>query len=408
MNIVDGGITAPRGFMATGSHIGIKRVKKDISIVTTDTPAVCAGCFTQSVVRAAHIIWDENIVKSNKKVRGIITVSGNANACTGEQGIRDNEKMAEVFAKEIGADKYEIITAATGIIGLEMPMDTIIKGIKNTVPHISKSRDDAKKAASGIITTDTFIKEIAVEINIAGKVVRIGGMAKGSGMIHPNMATVLSFITTDINITQELLQKALDYSIKETYNMISVDGATSTNDMAVVIANGKAENTIIDEENEFFELFKETLYQIHLKFAKDIVHDGEGASKFMEAAVINAKSEEDAKILAKSIVTNDLVKTALYGEDANWGRVAAAMGGSGAYFNPNKLNIYFASEKGCILMMQNGRPIQFDENYASEVLGERDIKIVAELCDGEYTAKAWGCDLGHEYVRINGEYRSRT
>ncbi len=408
MNIVDGGITAPRGFKATGSHIGIKRIKKDISLVTTDTPAVCAGCFTQNIVKAAHIIWDENIVKSGKKVKGIITVSGNANACTGEQGIRDNEKMAEIFASEIGADKDEIITAATGIIGLEMPMDTISKGIKETVPFLSRSRDDAKKAAGGIITTDTFLKEIAVELNICGKTVRIGGMAKGSGMIHPNMATVLSFITTDINITQELLQKALSYSIKETYNMISVDGATSTNDMAVILANGKAGNPIIDEENEFFEIFKETLYKIHLKFAKDIVHDGEGASKFMEAAVINAKTENDAKILAKSIVTNDLVKTALYGEDANWGRVAAAMGGSGAYFNPDNLNIFFESEKGCVLMMEKGRPINFDENYAAEVLSERDIKIVAELSDGNFDAKSWGCDLGHEYVRINGEYRSRT
>ena len=408
MKIIDGGITSPIGFKATGSHIGIKRVKKDLSLVTTDKPAICSGCFTQNIVRASHILWDEAIVKSGKRVKGLITVSGNANACTGEQGDKDNEKMAEVFAKEIGADKNEILTGATGIIGLKMPMDIIEKGIKDTVKNLSYDRESGKKSAMGIITTDKFIKEMAVQIDVGGKTVTIGGMAKGSGMIHPNMATVLSYITTDLNITKELLQKALDYSIGETYNMISVDGATSTNDMALVLANGMGDNKIIDSENEDFQKFKNALYKIHLKFAKDIIHDGEGSSKFMEVAVVNAKSKEDARVLAKSIVNNNLVKTALYGEDANWGRVVASMGGSGAYFNPRNLNIFFESQKGCIIMMQNGKPISFDENYASEILSEEDIKIVAELSDGEYTAKAWGCDLSYEYVRINGDYRSRS
>ena len=407
-SIVDGGITAPTGFKATGSHIGIKKIKKDISILTSDVPAVAAGCFTKSIVKAAHIIWDKEIVDSGKKVKGIITISGNANACTGETGIKDNEEMAQTFADCIGAKKEEILTAATGIIGLKMPMDIINKGIKKTVPFLSHKREDAKKAAAGIITTDTFLKEIAIKIKIAGKVVKIGGMAKGSGMIHPNMATVLSFITTDIAITKELLQKALDYSVNETYNMISVDGATSTNDMAVVIANGMAQNRLIDEEDEFFEAFKEALLFINQKFAKDIVHDGEGAGKFIQAVIKGAKSDLDARLLAKSIVTNNLVKTAMYGEDANWGRVVAAMGGSEGYFDPKNVDIAFQSEKGTVLLMHNGEPEHFEENFASEILSERDIIIWVYLKDGNSEAIAWGCDLGHEYVRINGEYRSRN
>lgn len=408
MNIIDGGITAPKGFKATGKHIGLKKVKKDISLITSEVPAVAAGVFTQSLVRAAHILWDEKIIKDGNKVKGIVTISGNANACTGPQGIKDNEEMAETFAQCINADKNEILTAATGIIGLKMPMDIINKGIKDTFPELGSSRDDAKKAASGIITTDTFIKEIAVSLNIGGTTVKIGGMSKGSGMIHPNMATVLSFITTDINISQELLQEALTESVKETYNMISVDGATSTNDMALIIANGMAGNPEITRDSEFFLDFKKAILFINEKFAKDIVHDGEGSQKFIEAKVCGAKSMEDAKILAKSIVTDNLVKTAMYGEDANWGRVMAAMGSSGGYFDPSKADIAFESEKGLIQLMRKGEPIAFDENLAAEILSDYDITIDIFLGDGTGYATAWGCDLGHEYVRINGEYRSRT
>lgn len=408
MKIIDGGITAPQGFNATGKHIGIKKIKKDISLVTSDVPATVAGAFTKNIVRAAHIIWDEKIVKEKRKVKGIITISGNANACTGDQGLKDNEEMAQTFAKCIGADKSEIITAATGIIGLKMPMDIIISGIMETYKDIGHSREDAKKAAKGIITTDTFIKEIAVEINIAGKKVTIGGMAKGSGMVHPNMATVLSFITTDINISQKMLQKALNHCIKETYNMISVDGATSTNDMAIVIANGMAENDEINEESEDFEIFKNALYVIHEKFAKDIVHDGEGSQKFIEVKVFGAKSDTDARILAKSIVNDNLVKTAMYGEDANWGRIMAAMGSSGGLFNPNTVDIVFENEKGLIQLMRKGEPIAFDENLAADILSQEDITIDIFLRDGTSFATAWGCDLGHEYIRINGEYRMRT
>ena len=406
--VIDGGITAPQGFKATGRHIGIKKVKKDMSLITSDVPAIAAGVYTTSVVKAAHILWDRDITKNGGMVKGLVAISGNANACTGEKGIRDNELMAEHFAKSIGAKKEEILTAATGIIGLDMPMDTILKGIDETYPHLSHKREEAKNAASGIITTDTFIKEMAIQLNICGKQVIIGGMAKGSGMIHPNMATVLSFITTDINISQELLQKALYESVKDTYNMISVDGATSTNDMALVIANKMAGNPEITEEDEFYEEFKNALCFINEKFAKDVVHDGEGASKLMEVEITGAETEEDARLLAKSIVNDILVKTALYGEDANWGRVLAAMGGSGGKFSPEKIDMSFESEGGKIKVMENGEIVKFDENEALSVLGEKDIFIKINLHDGKYSAKSWGCDLSHEYVRINGEYRSRT
>ena len=233
-------------------------------------------------------------------------------------------------------------------------------------------------------------------------------MAKGSGMIHPNMATVLSFVTTDINISQELLQKAVSKAVRETYNMISVDGATSTNDMALIMANGLAQNEEITEENEFYEAFERALLFIHEKFARDIIHDGEGASKFIQVDLAGAKTTEDARILAKAIVTNDLVKTAMYGEDANWGRIAAAMGGSGAYFNPDNLKVEMSSEKGRILLMDNGEPVRFDENLASDILSQKDIYITIVLKDGTAKARSYGCDLGHEYIRINGEYRSHS
>ncbi|MEA5083519.1 MAG: bifunctional glutamate N-acetyltransferase/amino-acid acetyltransferase ArgJ [Lachnospiraceae bacterium] len=408
MRVIDGGITAPQGFKATGKHIGIKKIKKDLALLSSDVAADAAGVYTTSLVKAAPILWNKNLTDSGKKIKGLVCISGNANACTGNKGIRDNETMAETFAKCIGAKKDEILTAATGIIGLDMPMDTIINGINDTYKNLSNKREEAKNAAAGIITTDTFIKEMAVQLNIGGKAVKIGAMCKGSGMIHPNMATVLSFITTDLNILPKLLHKALLYSVKETYNMISVDGATSTNDMCLIMANGLAGNEKITEEDEFYEDFKKALYFINEKFAKDIVHDGEGAGKFIEVNVNGAKSDHDARLLAKSIVTNNLVKTAMYGEDANWGRVVAAMGGSGGYFDPSKVDISFESEKGKVLLMKQGEPVHFDENEAADVLSERDIMVQISLEDGIYTAKSWGCDLGHEYVRINGEYRSRT
>lgn len=408
MKVIDGGVTAPKGFMATGRHIGIKRVKKDLSLLYSQSPAVVAGSFTQNIVRAAPVVWNEELVKHGGSVRGVVVVSGNANACTGEKGKQDNKRMAKAYAKALGVRPEEILTAATGVIGRDMPIALIESGIQETVKSLSPNREGARQAAGGIITTDTFIKEIAVELNIGGKPVRIGAMAKGSGMIHPNMATVLAFITTDMDIAKPLLQKALSKAVKETYNMISVDGAMSTNDMALLLANGEAKNPPVDEYSEFYDDFVKALLFINEKLATDIVKDGEGANKFITASVTGAAEEKYARRIAKAVVTDNLVKTAMYGEDANWGRVVAAMGGAGAPFDINGVSISMCSESGEIHMMEQGRPNQFDENEAAEILRQRDITIQIKLCDGTAEAKAWGCDMGHEYVRINGEYRSRT
>ena len=408
MKVIDGGVTAPKGFLATGKHIGVKKVKKDLSLLYSQSPAVAAGSFTQNIVRAAPVVWNEEIVKKGGNVRGIAIVSGNANACTGAQGHIDNERMAAAYANALGVPTEEILCAATGVIGRDMPIELIESGIKGTTPELSPGREGAMLAAGGIITTDTFLKEFAVALNIAGTTVHIGAMAKGSGMIHPNMATVLAFLTTDMVISKELLQKALFKAVNETYNMISVDGAMSTNDMALLLANGQAGNPPIDEDSEFYEDFVNALIFINEKLATDIVKDGEGASKFITASVTGAADEKTARRIAKTVVTDNLVKTAMYGEDANWGRVVAAMGGAGVYFNPDGVTISFESEAGKLALMEEGRPNMFDENIAAEILHEREIIIGICLQDGQASAKAWGCDLNHEYVRINGEYRSRT
>ncbi|HIT88691.1 MAG TPA: bifunctional ornithine acetyltransferase/N-acetylglutamate synthase [Candidatus Coprocola pullicola] len=408
MRIIEGGITAPKGFLAAGAHIGIKKVKKDLSLLYSQKPSVAAGMFTQNIVRAAPVIRNEKMIKAGNKIKGIVTISGNANACTGRQGLLDNEKMAEIYAQMLHVKQQEILTAATGIIGKEMPMKTIEKGIRSITPNINASRQSAKDAAEGIITTDTFLKELAVELDIGGKVVTIGAMAKGSGMIHPNMATVLAFLTTDAVISQRLLQKALIEAVKVTYNMISVDGSVSTNDMALFLANGMAENEEFTEDSQEYQQFLEAVLYINKKLAVQVVQDGEGASKMMATVVTGAKTKEDAGILAKAVINDNLVKTAIYGEDANWGRILAAMGGSGGFFNPEGVAISFANEKGVIHLMSEGQPIAFDENKALEILAQRDIIINIVLQDGLEEAMAWGCDLGHEYIRINGEYRLKT
>ena len=408
MRIIEGGITAPKGFLAAGRHIGIKKVKKDLSLLYSEKPAVAAGMFTQNVVRAAPVVRNETLVKQGQLIRGIVSISGNANACTGRQGILDNETMAKVYSELLHVKPEEILTAAPCVFCREMPMELITKGIRQVTPFLKSDRESAKDAATGILTTDTFLKELAVELHINGKTVTIGAMAKGSGMIHPNMATVLAFLTTDAVISQELLQKALAEAVKVTYNMISVDGAVSTNDMALCLANGMAENMPITEDSEAYQQFKDAILYINQKLAIQVVHDGEGASKMIVAVVTGAKTKEDAIKLAKAVTNDNLVKTAMYGEDANWGRIVAAMGGSGAVFDPDGIEIAFENAKGFLRLMVEGQPIPFAEGKALEILGERDIIIHISLKDGTEEATAWGCDLGHEYIRINGEYRLRT
>ena len=399
-----GGITAPKGFSATGEHIGLKKKKKDLAIIISDLPATASGVFTKNLVKAAPVLWNQQIV--NNKVRGIVVNSGNANACTGELGFKHTEIMAQTLAECINASKEEIIVSSTGVIGVHLPIEKIVIGIKTVVSSLETTREAAKRAAEGIITTDTYTKEIAIEVKIDEKPVRIAGMAKGSGMIHPNMATMLSFVTTDANISKEMLDKTLKDSVEDTYNMISVDGDTSTNDMVIVLANGMAQNTPITKENENYCRFKSALDYVNKYLAKQIVNDGEGVTKVLEVIIKGASTKEDARKIAKSIICSNLVKTAFFGEDANWGRILCAAGYSGASFNPEKTSISFSSLGGEILLFTNGEPIKFDEDKALQILKERKIQILISLQDGNEGATAWGCDLSYEYVKINGEYRT--
>jgi len=406
MKIIKGGITAPEGFKTAGDHVGIKKRRRDLAIILSEIPATASAVFTQNVVKAAPLLWCQKVLAENHKIRAIVVNSGNANACTGEQGYEHAVVMAEITAECLNLDKNEVLVSSTGVIGVPLDIELIKDGIKKVSGELDCSEKSSIDAAQAIMTTDTFHKEIAVEFEISGKPVRLAGIAKGSGMIHPDMATMLAFITTDADISKEMLDKALKDSVVNTYNMISVDGDTSTNDMAIIIANAKAGNPVIEIVNEEYKKFKEALDFVNEHLAKQIVYDGEGASKFLEVNINGAKSSENARKLAKSIISSNLVKTAFFGEDANWGRIIAAMGYSGGTFNPDTVSIEFFNNGNTIKLMENGKPLVFDENKALEILKNREIKINIDLKDGNDKASAWGCDLSYEYVRINGEYRT--
>lgn len=409
MKVIEGSVTAAKGFRAAGNAVGVKGViteKKDLAIIVSDVPAVAAGAFTTNVVKATSVTRNMKIMEGKGKINAVVANSGNANACTGEEGIKSNEKMAQCLADILGVDSSTVLTASTGVIGAVFPIDTITKGIKATFPMLGYDRNNALMAAEAIMTTDTYSKEVAVEFDLGGKTVHLGGMAKGSGMICPNMATMLSFITTDAAISQELLNKALKEDIKSTYNMVSVDGDTSTNDTVVVLANGLAGNEEVVSEGKDYDTFKEALHYVNERLAKNLVRDGEGATKFMEVNVTGAATEADAKTMAKSVVKSSLFKAAVFGEDANWGRVLCATGYSGVKFDPQKVDIVFASNAGEILLMDNGTPIVFDEDKAKTILSEKEIQVNIKISEGNAKATAWGCDLSYEYVKINGDYRS--
>jgi len=403
---LNGSITNPKGFYATGSHIGIKDYKKDLALIYSEVPAKAAGVFTSNIVKASSILWNQNLTQNPDGTRAIVINSGNANACTGEVGIKHTELMATELASCLDVNKNQVLVASTGIIGVPLPIDTIITGIKNTYKKLGNTKLDANLATEAIMTTDTHQKQISVEFSVEGKKVRIGGIAKGSGMIHPNMATMLAFITTDINISKELLNKALKKSVDDSYNMISVDGDTSTNDMVILLANGLGGNSEIKEENEDYYLFEQALHYVNLFLAQEIVRDGEGAKKFIAVKVNGAASKNDARLISKSVITSNLVKTAFFGEDANWGRILAAMGYSGANFDPTKVSIKFHNGSHSINLMQNGTPVQFDEELALKILKKNEITVELQLKEGNGEAIAWGCDLSYDYVKINGDYRS--
>ncbi len=406
MKQIYGGVTAPKGFSAMGLKAGIKKDKKDMAMIYSAVPCVAAGTFTTNQVKAAPVKWDQKMIYENDYAQAVVCNSGVANACTGEIGMKYCEEMAEATASALDISKTSVLVASTGVIGKQLPMDIIVNGIGMLAPTLDSSLEGGHLAAEAIMTTDTVPKEIAFEFEIAGKKVTIGGMCKGSGMIHPNMCTMLGFITTDVNISKSMLYEALSNDIKDTFNMISVDGDTSTNDTVLLLANGLAQNPQITEKNEEYYKFVEALHAVNEYLSKKIAGDGEGATALFEVKVINAQSKEQAVTLAKSIVTSSLTKAAIYGHDANWGRILCAMGYSRAKFNPDIVDIYFESAAGKLKIVENGMATDYSEEIATTILSEPEVTAIADVKMGEFYATAWGCDLTHEYVSINADYRS--
>ena len=404
MKIIEGGVCAPRGFLANGIHCGIRKnkSKKDLALIYSECEASCAAVYTTNKVKGAPLsVTKANI--ENGYARAVICNSGNANTCNAN-GIEIAEKMCQLTADALNIDKTDVVVASTGVIGQPLNitpiadgMDAIVKGLKD-----GKSED----AAEGIMTTDTRLKQIAVSFTVGGVECKIGGIAKGSGMIHPNMATMLVFITTDCKIAPDMLKKALSSDIKDTFNMVSVDGDTSTNDMVAVLANGMAGNSEIVAEGEDFDAFMKALNTVTVYLCRCIAGDGEGATKLLECSVSGAKDTENAKIMAKSIICSSLVKAAMFGSDANWGRILCAIGYSGATVDVNKVDVSFKSAAGEIKVCENGAGIDFSEEIAKKILLEKEIEIVVKLGDGDGKSVAWGCDLTYDYVRINGDYRT--
>lgn len=403
---IEGGVTAPKGFKAAGLYAGIKKQKKDMAMIYSEVPCKAAGTFTTNLVKAAPVKWDMEVVYNSPAAQTVVINSGVANACTGAVGMEYCREMAEVTGAELGIPMDSVLVASTGVIGKQLPMDIIKAGIRNLVPILGDTLDDGTIAAEAIMTTDTKKKEIAVEIELGGKTVTIGGMCKGSGMIHPNMCTMLSFITTDAAISKEMLQAALSEDIIDTYNMVSVDGDTSTNDTVLLMANGMAGNPEITEKNEDFKKFLDALNFVDTYLAKKIAEDGEGATALFEVKVINALDKEQASVLAKAIVTSSLTKAAIFGHDANWGRILCAMGYSGAQFDPEKVDLFFQSAAGKIQLIENGMAVDYSEEIATQILSEPEVTTIADVKMGSAEATAWGCDLTFDYVKINADYRS--
>ena len=409
MKAVTGGVAASKGFMTSSCAAGIRRHgREDMAMIFSKEPCRAAGTFTQNVVKAAPVVWDRDLVHAGSPIHAVVVNSGIANACTGEQGRAYCKETAEctaaAFAGEIPAES--VLVASTGVIGMQLPMDRIKEGITELVPRLSDSAANAELAARAIMTTDTKHKEFAVEFEVGGTTVHLGGMTKGSGMIHPNMATMLCFLTTDCRISRALLQKALSGDIKDTYNMISVDGDTSTNDTCVLLSNGLAGNPEITEDGEDYRTFCRALHAVNETLAKKMAEDGEGASHLFEVKVVQAHDKQEAVTLAKSVVSSTLTKAAIYGKDANWGRILCAMGYSGASFDPDKVRLYFVNDIGKIIVYKDGAPVDFDEDYAKEILGHPEVTALIEMHEGDAEATAWGCDLTHDYVSINSDYRS--
>ncbi len=407
MRKIKGGVTAAKGFEAAGVAAQIKyEGRTDMAIVYSQMPCKVAGTFTTNVVKAAPVKWDQKVVKTSESAQVVIINSGIANACTGKEGYEYCKETADKASEVFAIPTEAVLIGSTGVIGMQLPIDRIKAGIEKLAGAKSGLIEAGTQAAKAIMTTDTCEKECAVEIEIGGKTVTIGGMAKGSGMIHPNMCTMLSFITTDAAISKSALQKALSDDVADTYNMISVDGDTSTNDTVLVLANGMAGNEEIVEGTEDYEKFARALHAINECIAKKIAGDGEGATALFEVNIVGAKTKEQAVLLSKSVACSNLTKAAIAGHDANWGRIICAMGYSGAQFDPEKVDLFFESEAGKIQIAKDGVALNFSEEKATEILSQPVVIATADVKMGDAKATAWGCDLTHGYIDINADYRS--
>lgn len=407
MKTIAGGVTAAKGFAAAAAEANIKyRDRTDMAMIYSTTPCCAAGVFTSNVVKAAPVQWDQARIAEKTEVQAVVVNSGIANACTGEQGLRYCRQTAEAAAGALGIRAEAVLVSSTGVIGMQLPVEKMTAGAKKLAQSLSETLEAGTQAAEAIMTTDTVSKQAAVQVEIGGRTVTVGGMCKGSGMIHPNMCTMLAFVTTDAAISQELLQEALREDVADTFNMVSVDGDTSTNDTLIVLANGCAGNEPITEKKEDYALFVQALHTVNETLAKKIAADGEGATALFEAKVIHAASKEDARRLAKSVICSSLTKAAIYGHDANWGRILCALGYAGVRFDPENLELFFESEAGRIAIYQNGVAADYSEEEATRILSARQVTALVDMKTGEASATAWGCDLTYEYVKINADYRS--
>ncbi len=407
MKIITGGVTAAKGYQAAATAAGIKYTDRtDMALLVSEVPAVSAGVFTRNVVKAAPVKWDQRVVTEQECAQAVVINAGIANACTGTEGMEYCQKTAETVEELLGVPTGQVLVASTGVIGMQLPMEKLSAGVKALASTLSESEESGREAACAIMTTDTKYKEVAVAFEVDGKTVTVGGMCKGSGMIHPNMCTMLSFITTDLAISKELLQQALREDVDDTYNMISVDGDTSTNDTVLLLANGMAGNDKITKKDENYHKFTQALKLVNTTLAKKMAGDGEGATALFETKVIHADTKEHAKILAKSVICSSLTKAAIFGHDANWGRILCALGYSGVDFNPEEIELYFQSKSGQIQIYQDGVATDYSEDEATKILSDEEVTVLVDMKMGEEEAAAWGCDLTYDYVKINADYRS--
>ena len=407
MKQINGGVTAAKGFYAAACEANIKYANRtDMALVYSEVPCKTAGVFTSNVVKAACVMWDKEIVENSEYAQAVIVNSGIANACTGKLGFEYCGQVADAAAADLQIPQKAVLVASTGVIGMQLPIDKMVAGVHKLAAAKEDTIEAGTAAAEAIMTTDTESKQVAVEIELGGKKVTVGGMCKGSGMIHPNMCTMLGFVTTDAAISKEMLQKALKADVQDTFNMVSVDGDTSTNDTVLVLANGLAGNEEITSEGEDYNRFLEALHFINETLAKKMAGDGEGATALFETKVINAKDKADAKKIAKSVICSSLTKAAIFGHDANWGRILCAMGYSGAQFDPENVELFFQSKSGKIMIFKDGVATDYSEEEATKILKDEEVTVLIDMKDGSAEATAWGCDLSYDYVKINADYRS--